>query len=204
MSHKVLLVDDEPIVTRALKRMLLGEPYNVLSTNSAQKALAIMQAEDIDVVVTDEKMPAMSGNEFLAIIRRDYPDTVRIVLTGNAEIETATRAINDGDVYRFLIKPCVGLDLAITLRRAIRYKELLSKTRCLLKITSQQFALLQELERIQPGITKVGKDIINIKLKSTQENDFDALMEEIDEKLIKSEIFLEGACQEPVTTVKND
>ena len=123
-------------------------------------------------------------------------------MTGNAEIETATRAINDGDVYRFLTKPCVGLDLAITLRRAIRYKELLSKTRCLLKITSQQFALLQELERIQPGITKVEKDIINIKLKSTQENDFDALMEEIDEKLIKSEIFLEATCQEPVTTVK--
>ena len=68
MSHKVLLVDDEPIVTRALKRMLLGEPYNVLSTNSAQKALAIMQAENIDVVVTDEKMPGMSGNDFLAII----------------------------------------------------------------------------------------------------------------------------------------
>ncbi len=185
MSHKVLLVDDEPIVTKALNRMLMSEPYKVLSTNSAQKALIIMHEESIDVTVTDEKMPGMSGNEFSAAIRKDFPDTIRIVLTGNAEIETATRAINDGDVYRFLAKPCVGLDLAITLRRAIQYKELLVRTRKLLEIATYH------LEKTQPGITNKAENHIGTTASSKKENDFDTLIEKIDEIVTKSQLILE-------------
>lgn len=198
MSHTVLLVDDEPIVTKALKRMLLGEPYKVLSTNSAQKALLVMYEESIDVVVTDEKMPGMSGNEFLTTIRRDHPDTIRIVLTGNAEIETATRAINDGDVYRFLTKPCVGLDLAITLRRAIQYKELLARTRKLLKIATHQFSLLLEIEKVQPEIIREAeKNIKTIALDALGE-DFWILIDKIDENITKSDLFVEWLSKDQI------
>ena len=190
MAHKVLLVDDEPIVTKALKRMLMSEPYKVLSTNSAQKALIIMHEESIDVVITDEKMPGMSGNELLAVIRENFPDTIRIVLTGNAEIETATRAINDGDVYRFLAKPCVGLDLAITLRRAIQYKELLARTRKLLEITTYH------LEKTQPGITNKAENQIGMTASSMTDDDFDILIEKIDEIVTKSQLILELASKD--------
>ena len=194
MFHKVLLIDDESVVTRALKRTLMAEPYKVISTDSAQKALVIMQQESIDVVVSDEKMPGMRGIEFLVAIRRDYPDTIRIMLTGNADSETAVRAINEGEVYRFLTKPCSGLDLAITLRQAIRYKEILTKAHGLLKIATQQFSLLKELEKRQPGITRVGKSIIEANTGSSPEDDFDTLLDKINEQVTKSEIFLEGTC----------
>lgn len=197
MSHKVLLVDDEPIITKSLTRMLLSEPYKVLSTNSARKALAIMQEEAIDVVVTDEKMPGMSGNEFLAAIRKDYPDIIRIILTGNAEIETATRAINDGQVYRFLTKPCTGLDLAITLRRAIEYKELRARTRKLLEITTYH------LEKARPGITSEGEKHIGATASSMTGDDFDTLIEKIDEIVTKSQIVFELASKDKTRDKKS-
>ncbi len=198
MSHKILLIDDEQVVTRALKRALMSEPYKVLSTDSAQKALMILQQESIDVVVSDEQMPGMCGNEFLASIKSDYPDIIRIMLTGNAESSTAMRAINEGGVYRFLSKPCSGLDLAITLRHAILYKDILAKSRSLLKTTIQQFNLLQALEAKQPGITRVGKDKINAGTKLSPKDNFDTLIDKIIEQLTKSDIFLESASMEPI------
>ncbi len=106
MRPKVMLVDDEPHVTAALQRGLRREPYDIVTAHSADEALEVMDRERVDVVVSDERMPNMSGSEFLSIVRRDYPDTVRIILTGQASLDAAMRAINEGQVYSFLSKPC--------------------------------------------------------------------------------------------------
>ncbi|MBI4774205.1 MAG: response regulator [Deltaproteobacteria bacterium] len=158
MSSKVLFVDDEPHVTEALKRALRKEPYEVLSAGSARDALRVLSEQPIDVVVSDERMPGMSGSEFLAQVADAYPDTIRIILTGHATMETAVRAINEGRVYRFMTKPVNEMDLVVTIRRALQHKEVMIKAAKLEKIARQQRTALEDLERRYPGITSIKTD----------------------------------------------
>jgi two-component system probable response regulator PhcQ len=147
MQHKVLIVDDEPIITNLLKDALSKEPYGILSASSAEEALPILDREKLDVVISDEKMPGMSGSEFLAIVRQKYPDTIRMILTGHASLDSAIRAINEGEVYRFFTKPCNVFDIAMTIRQAIKLHDLMKESRRLLKIVKRQSLLIESLER---------------------------------------------------------
>lgn len=123
MTHKVLFLDDDQLVTEAFKRILSGEPYEILTANSVDEALDILAHQPVDVVVSDEKMPDMSGSEFLALVRQGYPHTMRIMLTGHPSLDTAVRAINKGEIYRFLTKPWNKGDLCTTIREAIQQKD---------------------------------------------------------------------------------
>jgi len=80
-------------------------------------ALEILAARSVDAIVTDERMPLMSGGALLRLVRARHPDTVRIMVTGEADIRTTSRAIQDGEVYRFLCKPVSSALMASTLRR---------------------------------------------------------------------------------------
>ena len=121
MGHKVLFVDDQPNVIEGLKRVLRKEPYEILSASSAAEALDIMSQQPIDVVVSDEKMPGMSGSEFLFLVSQKYPDTVRMLLTGQASLDATIRAINQGEIYHCFTKPCNEADIATTIRQALKY-----------------------------------------------------------------------------------
>ena len=116
---KVLFVDDEPTVTSSARRVLFDEPYEVVTANSVQHALSIMENTPIDIVVSDEKMPGISGSEFLTIVRLRYPDVVRIMLTGEASLETAVDAINNASIFRFMRKPCKASELKACLKAAV-------------------------------------------------------------------------------------
>ena len=183
MPHRILIVDDEPHVTEALKRALHKEPYEVLTANSANEALEILARQPVDVVVSDEKMPVMSGAEFLAEVYRKYPDTFRIMLTGHADLDLAMRAINEGHIYRFLKKPCNELEMGITIRQAVQQKELAEKSRLLLKKVKQQDSVLQRLEKAYPGITKVERDLNGTIVIEDTDLDLDALIEQIKTEL---------------------
>ena len=86
-----------------------------------------MEDRTVVLIVYDEEMAGMSGTEFLGRVAEQYPDTVRIVLTGHPTLPAALRAINEGKVYQFFTKPCNEIDLAITIRRALEQKDLLAK-----------------------------------------------------------------------------
>jgi two-component system probable response regulator PhcQ len=191
LKHKVLIVDDEPIITNLLKDALSREPYSILSASSAEEAFPILDQEKLDVVISDEKMPGMSGSEFLAVVREKHPDTIRMILTGHASLDSAIRAINEGEVYRFFTKPCNVFDIAMTIRQAIKLNELMKESRRLLKIVKQQSALIESLERRYPGITKIKRDqegdiIIGNEIGN---GECDALIEEIDALVKKCEAF---------------
>lgn len=158
MTHRVLFVDDESHVTEGLYRALRKEPYEVLSAHSAADALKLLAHVPVDVVVADEKMPGMSGSELLAEVRRRYPDTVRMILTGHATLEAAVRAINEGEIYRFFTKPCDAVDLAVTIRRALEHQAALAEARRLMEVIRTQASEFERLERLYPGITKVKRD----------------------------------------------
>jgi two-component system probable response regulator PhcQ len=158
MQHTVLVVDDEPDIRDMLTRALSREPYEVLCADSAEEALGIIAQESVDVVLSDEKMPGMSGTEFLAIVRRRYPDTIRMILTGHASLESAIHAINEGEIYRFFTKPCNMVDLMVTIRQALQQQDLMAENQRLLNIVRQQSSSLEALEKQHPGITKVKRD----------------------------------------------
>ncbi|MCK4303330.1 MAG: response regulator, partial [Candidatus Eisenbacteria sp.] len=155
MSAKILLVDDEYLFTQAIWRSLHTEGYNIRTASSAKEALGMLDEEPADVVVSDQKMPGLCGSEFLAIVQEKHPDTIRIMLTGQASLETAIRAINEGHVFRFLMKPCTGLELSVAIKQGLQHRKLLIQSSHLLKVLQKQSSVLDQLENEHPGITKV-------------------------------------------------
>jgi DNA-binding NarL/FixJ family response regulator len=102
----VLLVDDEPSVTRGIQLSLHRTKLHILAAHSAASALELLRARTVDVVVSDECMPGMRGTEFLALVRAQFPAVARILLTGHATVDVATKAINEGQIAFLLQKPC--------------------------------------------------------------------------------------------------
>ncbi len=151
MIHTVLLVDDEPNVLHSLSRAFRKHPYRTYTSRSAEEAIAILKAHDVDLIVSDENMPGMSGSKLLAWVAEHFPDVVRIVLTGQPSIPAAIQAINEAGVYRFLTKPCNVVELGLIVRRALEQKEaskknqrLLESTLCQLKDTKQAKSYVEQ------------------------------------------------------------
>jgi len=101
----VLLVDDEPNVLAALQRVLRREGYRLLKAASGEEGLELLATNPVQVIVSDQRMPGMSGSDFLKIVKELYPDTIRIVLSGYTDLQVVTDAVNRGAVYKFLTKP---------------------------------------------------------------------------------------------------
>lgn len=131
---RILCVDDEPNVLAGLSRLLFDD-YEVDTATSGKEALEALEKNAYAVIISDMRMPEMNGAQFLALAKQRAPDTVRILLTGQSDIESAISAINDGNIFRFLIKPCpeakltAHIDDAIRMYRMVQMeKELLNKT----------------------------------------------------------------------------
>lgn len=115
----VLLVDDEPNVLASLKRALRKEPYRILTAKDGKDALQVIQESDVHVILTDLSMPEMDGLTLLMEIRKRHPDIIRLILSGSSDSETILNAINQGSVYRYLVKPWTEIELKIVLRQAV-------------------------------------------------------------------------------------
>jgi len=105
MERTLLLVDDEENITSALVRLLRRDGYRILCANSGEAGLELLAQNEVGVIISDQRMPGMTGVEFLGKVRELYPDTIRVVLSGYTELNSVTDAINRGSVYKFLTKP---------------------------------------------------------------------------------------------------
>jgi two-component system response regulator HupR/HoxA len=101
----ILFVDDEERLLRSMDRSLLDEPYHLLFTKSGKDALRLLERNEVHVIVTDMRMPEMSGLDLLRIVKEKYPRIVRIVLSGYTQVTTLLTAINQGEIFRFITKP---------------------------------------------------------------------------------------------------
>ena len=155
VRSRVLFVDDEPRLLEGVRTALRKETFDILTAGSAAEGLKILADDRIDVVVSDERMPGMSGSEFLSVVRQRYPATIRIILTGEATLDAAVRAINQGGIYRFLTKPCNPLQLAHTIKDALLLKSLSLESSRLLETVRRQRGVLEELEAQHPGIGRL-------------------------------------------------
>lgn len=121
-ESRVLVVDDEPEAVDAIREALFREPYEIVGVTDPREALEVLRRTPVDVIVTDEKMPNIEGTELLAIVRREHPSVVRIILTAHASVASTVRAINEGGVFRYLLKPFPARALSDTIREALRTK----------------------------------------------------------------------------------
>jgi EAL domain-containing protein (putative c-di-GMP-specific phosphodiesterase class I)/CheY-like chemotaxis protein len=119
----VLFVDDEPHVTANFRIMFRKAAFKVLVANSGAQALELLASTSVDIIVSDEQMPDMPGSALLAEVRQRYPETVRIILTGEASLDAAIAAINYGGIFRFLRKPCAAEELVACLKEAAHARE---------------------------------------------------------------------------------
>lgn len=144
----VLLVDDEPNILTALKRVLRPEKLRVLTANGGQEGLELLRSESVDVVVSDMRMPEMDGARFLEEVASRWPTTVRILLTGYADHDATVAAINKGSVFQYLSKPWEDHDILLVIRNALEKRFL-----------EEERLRLEQLTRAQ-----------NVELKALNEN----------------------------------
>jgi diguanylate cyclase (GGDEF)-like protein len=123
-ERTLLLVDDEPNILAALKRQMRGANCRILTASSGQQGLELLESEPVDVIVSDQRMPGMTGVEFLRVVKTSHPDTVRMVLSGFTELQSVTDAVNEGAIYKFLTKPWDDTQLRAHIEEAFRHKEM--------------------------------------------------------------------------------
>jgi two-component system, probable response regulator PhcQ len=183
----VLLVDDEIHLTDALSRHFPRQKYRVLKASSAAEAHGLLDQNSVDVVVSDERMPGESGSEFLGQVRKRFPKTIRIILSGQASLEAAVRAINEGEVYRFFLKPCNPTDLIFTIQRALEHKRLAQQSRALLREFQKQAAMLRATQSERSELLEVARDDAGAVLVDVSDADqsMERLLEEIESSLAK-------------------
>ena len=154
MSYRILFVDDEAAVLDSFRRSFCRLGFDVFTAESARLALELLAEVSVDVVVSDDRVGTMSGSTFLSRVRRAHPDTIRILLTEQATIETVMEAISGGKIYRLLSKPVAASDLARAIRRALSRAH--PEDASLSPASVPRFE--GELESRHPGITSVRRD----------------------------------------------
>lgn len=134
----LLFVDDEENVLNALLRLFLEENYEILTAKSGDEALKILEDTTVHLVVSDYKMPGITGSELLREIKDKWPETIRIMLTGYADINAIMGAVNEGAVYKFITKPWNDEDLRLTISLALQQYSLIQENKKLKEITKEQ------------------------------------------------------------------
>ena len=157
-QRTILIVDDEEMILKAIKRALRNENYTIYTATGGEEGLKLLEMREFDMVISDQKMPGMSGVTFLQKVKAQQPHTLTIMLTGEKEIGVAMEAINEAGVYKFILKPWDDADLKITIRRALESLDLVRERNALQERVKARDTLLRSLEKEHPGITRVEKD----------------------------------------------
>jgi len=153
MNKKTILcVDDEPSILNSLRRLLRKENYTLLMANGGQEGLSVLEKHPVHLVISDQRMPEMTGIEFLRQVKEQFPETIRVVLSGYADVHVIVDAINEGEVYRFLTKPWNDGELKTAIRQCLEHYEILEQNRWLLE---QSRAQNRELQRLNNSLETV-------------------------------------------------
>ena len=143
--QNLLIVDDEHMVIKSLRRLLRSEEYSVYSASSGFDGVEVLKKHDIGVILSDVMMPGMNGVDFLEKCRRLKPNTVRMLLTGHATLDNAVDAVNRSKVFCYLTKPWVTEELRRTITNAFEYYNLVVENERLQKLTHRQNIALSKI-----------------------------------------------------------
>jgi two-component system probable response regulator PhcQ len=151
VKRRILIVDDEPHILSSLKRILESDDKEVLIAKDAESGWALLQEKgEVELVISDNKLPGMLGIDFLIKVKMLYPDTIRILITGYPDLNSAMDAINRAHIWRYILKPIEVEELKILVKQAFDYYSILKENRALLKILRQQSQWLSTLKEKHP------------------------------------------------------
>jgi putative two-component system response regulator len=159
MSYKIMIVDDEPANLRLLDR-LFRRDYEIITANSGAEALRLLEQHDIALLITDQRMPGMTGIELLKRTASLRPHTVRIILTGYTDVTALVEAINCGQVYKYVTKPWDNDELRLTVSRAMEHYDT-NKSRHELALTNQR--LVSRMKEMTRGFVRAIADALEAK-----------------------------------------
>jgi DNA-binding NtrC family response regulator len=157
-KHTILVVDDEELFIEYIKSMLSSESYNVVTASNGKQGLEILKKQSVNLVISEYKIPLMNGLEFLEKVRIIYPDILTVMVTDQADINLAIKAVNEAGVYKFLLKPWDDIDFKNTIKRTLESLQVIKERDELIRKVKTHEATLKDLEKRYPGITKVEKD----------------------------------------------
>jgi len=176
-KRTLLLVDDEGNILSALTRLLRRDGYQIFRANGGKAGLELLQQQKVGVIISDQRMPEMTGVEFLSEVKTLYPDTVRMVLSGYTDLNSVTDAINQGAVYKFLTKPWDDELLRKNVTEAFEHFELKQDN---LRLTRELQQANQQLSEINKGlenkvVEEAGKASSNLKVLQLEQEILDSL-----------------------------
>src|ERR1041385_2024033 len=159
MTYKIMIVDDEPANLRLLER-LFRRDYQVLTADSGQEALHLLEQHDVALLITDPRMPGMTGIELLKRTAAVRPPPVRVILTGYTDIGALVEAINCGQVYKYVTKPWNNDQLRLTVARAVEHYEN-TRSRHELELRNKRLSL--RLEQMTRAVVRSITDALEAK-----------------------------------------
>jgi response regulator RpfG family c-di-GMP phosphodiesterase len=134
----LLFVDDEPSILSALRRLFRPQGYRIFVAEGGAAGLALLETEKVDLIISDMRMPEMDGATFLKEVRKRWPETMRILLTGYADVTSTVAAINEGEIYRYIAKPWDDIEIVKTVQEALERQQLEAENRRLTALTQSQ------------------------------------------------------------------
>ena len=162
-KHTLLFVDDEESITKTLRRVFRNEGYEIHTASSGKEGLACLKEADkpFSLIISDQRMPGMSGSQFLEEARKILPNAMRILLTGYSDVEAIVDAINKGGIQRYLTKPWNDEDILFQVRQTLEQYELLVENKRLLKLTKEQNDELTDINKnLEEKVEQRTEDII--------------------------------------------
>jgi two-component system, probable response regulator PhcQ len=154
----ILVVDDDPQMLRAIVRSIRSPDYRLVETTDPRHAAALLAAEPVDVLLSDVDMPELDGHQLMAHARQVRPGAVRILITCRSTKASALRAINEGEVHRFVEKPFERAELRRIVAEAVARAEELARTSAAGERAGRRYTLFRALEAEHPGVTRIERD----------------------------------------------
>lgn len=156
-KYNLLILDDEIEITKSIKRQF-RKIYNVFTANNGVDALDLLENKNIQVVISDQRMPGMSGTEFLSIVKKKYPDALKLIITGYSDIEAIIGAVNDGQIFRYITKPWNPIELESILAEAFHKYELITNNKRLTKSLQLSNKQLEEKVKLRTAELEESND----------------------------------------------
>lgn len=154
LKHTLLIVDDEVNILSSLSRLLRMDNLEVNTAENAYKGLEKLKTMGgADIIISDNCLPDLTGIDFFVKVRQLYPDSIRILITGYPDLDSAIQAINKGQVYRYIPKPWDNEELKLVVKQALDFYDVLRDNRALLNIARQQAEWLAMLKKKYPQVS---------------------------------------------------
>ena len=167
-NHSILIVDDEENVLNSLLRLFRAENYEISTASNGKDGLELVKEKNFHLIISDYRMPVMDGIEFLKHVTKISPDTIRMILTGYTDVNVAVSAINEGHVYKFMVKPWDKELLKVQVKRALEYYDLVQEKQALNKELSKKNEELKEInENLEEMVEERTKQLLQSEKMAT-------------------------------------